>query len=58
MDALARNIYIEEERNFDYSKRKATDRKQNNEVFLHGALGIEEESGLEVMRKELTAGYR
>ena len=58
LDALARSIFIEEELTFDYSKRKATDMKQNTAVYLPGALGLEEEAGLEVLRQEWREAYR
>ena len=58
IESLARTIYIEEERTFDYSKKRATDMKQNTEVKLPGALGLEAEAGLEVLRQEWRASYR
>ena len=58
VEAMSRNIFMEDEKRFDYSKRKATDMKQNTKVHLPGALGIEEESSLEVLRREWLEGYR
>ena len=55
---MARSIFIEEEKIFDYSLRRATDMKQNTEVYLPGALGVEGEAGLEVLRQEWTNCYR
>ena len=58
LDTLARSIFIEEELRFDYSKKRATDQKKNTEVYLTGALGVEAEAGLEVLRQEWTNSYR
>ena len=52
VDAISRSIFMEEEKRFDYSKRKATEMKQNTKVYLPGALGIDEESSLELLRRE------
>ena len=58
IQAMARSIFIEEEMTFDYSKKKATDMKQNTHVYLPGALGLEAEAGLEVLRQEWKSSYR
>ena len=57
LEATARSIYIEEERCFDYSRRRATEMKQNTEVYLPGSIGLGAEAGLEVLRQEWTACY-
>ena len=43
---------------FDYYNKRATDMKQNTHVYLPGALGMEAEAGLEVLRQEWRACYR
>jgi hypothetical protein len=52
IEAMARNLFVEEEKTFDYSKKRATDMKQNTEVYLPGVMGLEVEAGLEVLRQE------
>ena len=58
VEAMARSVFMEEEMTFDYSKKRATDMKQNTHVHLPGALGLESEAGLEVLRQEWRECYR
>jgi hypothetical protein len=56
-EARSRSIYLPEEKRFDYTKKRATDCKQNTEVHLPGPLNVRDEAMLEMMRLECGACY-
>ena len=52
IEAQSRTIYLTEEKTFDFSRKRATDIKNNAKVYLPKALKVEEEAALEALRQE------
>ena len=57
LEAEARSIFNCKEEIFDFTKQRATDCKQNAKVVLPGAMGVEDEAKLEVLRAEWNNCY-
>ena len=58
IEAQSRTIYLKEEKTFDYSRKRATDMKNNAKVYLPKALKVEEEAALEALRQEWLQVYK
>ena len=58
IEAETRTIIMKDGKVFDYSKKRATDIKQNTKVHLPKALSVEEEAALETLRQEWMQAYK
>ena len=58
IESEARTVFQKDGKNFDYSRKRATDIKQNTRVHLPKARSVEEEAALEALRQELIQGFK
>ena len=57
-DAQERQIFNPIVREFDYSKRRVTDLRENNKIYLPKLCDVKEESELEMVRGVIMGEYR